>query len=198
MILYICRQSAKSKYKNADNCSVSIKGVNIMEINNNSRVITDEEIRGLMLRPSEKRYIKAGIRAGIIGSVEVKELDSSYSLTGKRLALNIKTLVKDEDSEEEVILYFAPNLTWNIKGKMMKTLKGLECVPEPGKALEMDLMVGMRVNVVIENNEKDGIKYSNIITMTKDKESNTLGNKDRKVSPRKYVSKEEDLEDFDI
>jgi hypothetical protein len=48
---------------------------------------------------------------------------------------------------------------------MVKVLQDLDCLPEAGKRLDLDGMVGMKVKVVIENVERDGIEYSNVISI---------------------------------
>jgi hypothetical protein len=165
-----------------------------METSNSSRMLTEEEIKRLMLRPSIRSCVEEGMHKGTIDSVVVKEIDSKFSETGKRIVLNIKVLVEDEESEEEVALYLAPNFTWSSKGRLIKTLQDLEALPETGGTLDIDAMVGMKVKVVVENVEKDGIEYSNIITMKKAKESKVLGNKNRKVPSRKPILEDETTE----
>lgn len=170
-----------------------------METNNNgSRILSLEEIMSLVTRPSMRSCVEEGMHKGTIDLVVLKEVESKFSETGKRIVLNIKVLVEDEDGEE-VALYISPNFTWSSKGKMLKVLQDLECLPEAGEKLDIDAIVGMKVKVVIENVEKDGIEYSNIVTMKKAKESKMLGNKRRKVPSRKPIVEEETMEfdDFD-
>lgn len=170
-----------------------------MEINNNSpRTLSLEEIIALVTRPSTRRFVEEGMYKGAIDSVALREIDSKFSDTGKRVVLNIKVLVEDEESEEEVFLYLAPNFTWSSKGKLIKVLQDLECLPEAGEKLELDEMVGMKVKVVIENVEKDGIEYSNIISLKKAKEKPNASNKSRKIPSRMPVVEEEPEKDEDL
>lgn len=169
-----------------------------MEANNNgSRILSLEEIIGLVTRPSMRSFVEEGMHKGTIDSVVLKEVESKFSDTGKRIVLNIKVLVEDEEGEE-VVLYLSPNFTWSTKGKMLKVLQDLECLPEAGRTLDIDAMIGMKVNVVIENVEKDGIEYSNILSMKRAKESKLPSNKNRKVPSRKSILEEDtDVEDLD-
>lgn len=166
-----------------------------METNNNSsRILSLEEIMSLVKRPSMISCVEEGMHKGTIDSVVLKEMESKFSETGKRVVLNIKVIVEDEGGEE-VALYLSPNFTWSTKGKMIKVLQDLECLPEAGEKLNIDAMVGMNVKVVIENVEKDGVEYSNIISMKRAKKSKLPSNKSRKVPSRKSIL-EEEVTDF--
>lgn len=166
-------------------------------INNNSRVLSMDEIMSLVTRPSMRSFVEEGIHNGVIDSVVLKEVESKFSETGKRIVLNIKVLVEDEDGEE-VTLYLSPNFTWSSKGKMIKVLQDLECLPEAGETLDIEAMVGMKVKVVIENVEKDGIEYSNIISMKKVKESKLATNMNRRLPSRKSSTEQDvtEIEDW--
>ncbi|NMM65121.1 hypothetical protein HBE96_21285 [Clostridium sp. P21] len=162
-----------------------------MEMNNNSsRILSLEEMMDITKRPSMRSCVEEGMHKGAIDSVVLKEVESKFSGTGKRIVLNIKVIVEDEDGKE-VALYLSPNFTWSTKGKMIKVLQDLECLPEAGERLDIDAMVGMKVKVVVENTEKDGIEYSNIISMKRAKESKVPSNKNRKIPQRKTSSQEE-------
>jgi len=178
---------------------IIVRGVNIMETSNNGpRTLSIEEIISLVTRPSMRNFVEEGVRKGTIDSVALKEVESKFSDTGKRIVLNIKVLVEDEDGEE-VALYLSPNFTWSSKGKMVKVLQDLDCLPEAGEKLDLDAMVGMKVKVVIENIEKDGVEYSNIISMKRAKESKFSSIKNRKIPSRKSIFEEEleEVEELD-
>ena len=115
-----------------------------------------------LIRPSNKYVLDEGLKKGKIFSVEVKTFDSIYHASGKREALNIKVeFIKPNG--ELVYLYFAPTITWSPKGKLMKMLEDLDVVPAMGEELDMNALVGMNVTATIENLQRDGVVYSNIV-----------------------------------
>lgn len=119
-----------------------------------------------IIRPLSKYAVNEGAHNGRIFSVEVKEFDSVYHDSGKRDALNTKVeFIKPNG--EFVYLYYAPTITWSEKGKLMKMLHDLEVVPAEGEELDTNALIGMKVTATIENVERDGIVYSNIVRIQK-------------------------------
>jgi len=122
-----------------------------------------------LVRPSTKsnKYVfDEGPKDGKIFSVEVKEFDSFFHDSGKRVALNIKVeFIKPNG--ELVYLYYAPTITWSEKGKLMKMLHDLDVVPAEGEELDINSLIGMKVTATIEIVERDNNVYSNIIRIQK-------------------------------
>ena len=122
-----------------------------------------------LVRPtnkSKKNPLGDGAQEGRIVSVEVKEFDSFYHDSGKRVALNIKVeFIKPNG--ELVCLYYAPTITWSEKGKFMKLLHDLNAVPVEGEELNIQALISMKVTATIENVERDNIVYSNIVRIQK-------------------------------
>ncbi len=119
-----------------------------------------------LVRPSNKYNLGVGPQKGKIFSVEVKEFDSLYHDSGKRVALNTKVeFIKPNG--EFVYLYYAPTITWSEKGKLMKMLQDLDVVPAEGEELDINALIGMKVTATIENVERDGTVYSNIVRIQK-------------------------------
>lgn len=122
-----------------------------------------------LVRPtnkSKKNPLGDGVQEGRIVSVEVKEFDSFYHDSGKRVALNIKVEFINPNGEL-VYLYYAPTITWFEKGRFMKTLHDLDVVPAEGEELNTQVLIGMRVTATIENVERNNVTYSNIVRIQK-------------------------------
>ena len=115
---------------------------------------------------SNKYVFDEGLKDGKIFSVEVKEFDSFYHDSGKRLALNTKVEFINANGEL-VYLYYAPTITWSEKGRLMKMLHDLDVVPAEGEELDTNALIGMQVTATIENVERDNVVYSNIVRIQK-------------------------------
>ncbi|AIM14941.1 hypothetical protein HW35_00355 [Bacillus sp. X1(2014)] len=128
-----------------------------------------KNVQSKLVRPSSKlnkNPLGDGAQEGRIFSVEVKEFDSFYHDSGKRVALNIKVeFIKPNG--ELVYLYYAPTITWSEKGKFMKMLHDLDVVPAEGEELDIHALIGMKVTATIENVERDNVVYSNIVRIQK-------------------------------
>ncbi len=131
--------------------------------------LEDLAVKNVLARPEgNKRNIDEGSYKGITTLAELAERDSQYSEDGKRVVLNIKVEVEDDEGEM-VDLYISPNYSWSKRGKMIKLLEKLDCLPAPGEAIDLDDLVGIPVQVIVENVEKDGEIYSNIVSIKRDK-----------------------------
>ncbi|MGE7664280.1 hypothetical protein ACQKMN_01040 [Ureibacillus composti] len=125
-----------------------------------------QKLQSRLVRHSNKYVLGDGAQNGKLFSVEVKEFPSNYHVSGKRVALNIKVeFIKPNG--EFVYLYYAPTITWSEKGKFMKMLHDLDVVPAEGEELDINALIGMRVTATIENVERDGTVYSNIVRIQK-------------------------------
>lgn len=128
-----------------------------------------KNVKSKIVRPSsksKKNPLGDGAQEGRIVSVEVKEFDSIYHDSGKRVALNIKVeFIKPNG--ELVSLYYAPTITWSEKGRFMKMLHDLNVVPAEGEELNTQELNGMRVTATIENVERNNVIYSNIVRIRK-------------------------------
>jgi hypothetical protein len=124
--------------------------------------------QSILIRDSNttKYVLNEGVHKGKIFSVEVKEFDSIYHDSGKRVALNTKVeFIKPNG--EFVYLYYAPTITWYEKGKFMKMLHDLDAIPAVGKELDINALVGMNVTATIENVQRGDVIYSNIVRIQK-------------------------------
>jgi hypothetical protein len=144
-----------------------------------------------LLRPEgNKRSIDDGVYEGETTHAEFQEWESKYSEDGTRVVLSIKVEVNDADGDP-VDLYVAPNYSWSSRGNMMKVLENLGLLPGPGERLQLTDLVGIPVQVMVENVEKDGETYSNIIRMKRIalKTSASTGGPEKKVPRKRSILK---------
>lgn len=133
--------------------------------------LADLQQANVLARPeSKKKTVADGAYNGFTRSVEFAERDSQYSDDGKRIVLNIKVEVTDEGGET-VDLYISPNYSWSPRGNMMKILEKLEALPAPGESIALDGLIDIPVQVIVENVEKDNVKYSNIMSIKRLKQN---------------------------
>lgn len=150
-----------------DNWHLSILSVNTTLLKNGGikMKLKDLAHNDILTRPEDSKLnVADGMYVGEIIKVELVERECNYEADGKRVVLNFILEVKDEE-EETVILYFSPNLSWSKRGKLMQTLEKLDALPKPGESIQLEELVGMSIQVIVENNEKDGVTYSNVISM---------------------------------
>jgi hypothetical protein len=120
-----------------------------------------------LVRPEEnKRSISDGMYEGTTAYAELQERECRFSKDGTRVVLSIRVEVEDEDGET-VDLYVAPNYSWSKRGHMMQLLESLDALPEPGESIALQDLVGIPVQVLVENVEKNGEVYSNIVRIKK-------------------------------
>lgn len=124
--------------------------------------------RRIIKRPVFSNFVPDGERDGEIIAVDMCEIDSIKYPGTKLDAINFKVKVKGEHGVD-MTLFHRLLFTWGRNTKFMETLENLEMVPAEGEELDIDAFVGMKVIVEVENREKDGKNYSNIINMTKRK-----------------------------
>ncbi|MFJ8263017.1 hypothetical protein ACIQ4I_13870 [Rummeliibacillus sp. NPDC094406] len=165
----------------------------------------------VLARPeANKRTIPDGAYNGETTKAEFLERDSQYSEDGKRVVLNIKIEVED-DAEEVIDLYIAPNYSWSKQGNMMKILEKLDVLPAPGESIDLDELVGIPVQVIVENVEKDGETYSNIVSIKRIKANQpqrtikkkpiakkTVAPKRRVIKKRLFGEQSTSTDEFDI
>lgn len=133
--------------------------------------LADLQHANVLARPeSNKKTVADGAYNGSIRSAEFAERDSQYSDDGKRIVLNIKVEVTDEDGET-VDLYISPNYSWSSRGNMVKILEKLEALPAPGESIALDDLIDIPVQVIVENVEKDNVTYSNIVSIKRTKQT---------------------------
>ncbi|MCT4509513.1 MAG: hypothetical protein N4A48_12310 [Tepidibacter sp.] len=72
-----------------------------------------------------------------------------------------------EDNGERVELYFNIPFKWYEAGKLVKTLRKLDNLPEKGEQLDIDKLKNMNVIVEVKNTYKNGEEYSNIVDIEK-------------------------------
>lgn len=124
-----------------------------------------KNLQSNLVRPSSrlnKNPLGDGAQEGRIFSTEVKEFDSFYHDSGKRVALNIKVEFTNPNGEL-VYLYYSPTITWSEKGNLMKMLHDLDVVPAEGEELDINALIGMKVTATIENVMRDNSTHSKIV-----------------------------------
>jgi hypothetical protein len=127
--------------------------------------LADLQNQDYLDRPEgNKRSIEDGVYEGETSHAEFQEWESKFSEDGTRVVLSIRVEVEDADGEL-VDLYISPNYSWSKRGNMVKVLENLDILPGPGERLQLEDLVGIPVQVMVENVEKDGETYSNIIRM---------------------------------
>lgn len=147
--------------------------------------LEDLQHKNLLARPAyNKITIPNGAYNGELTKAELVERDSKYSEDKKRVVLNLKVEVGDDEGEV-VDLYIAPNYSWSKKGGMIKILENLEILPEPGETIDLDELIGIPVQVIVENVEKDDETYSNIVSIKRIKTIQSQRRNQKKSFTRK-------------
>lgn len=151
--------------------------------------LEDLQHANVLARPADnKRTIPDGAYNGEMTNAEFVERDSQYSEDGKRVVLNIKVEVEDDEGEV-VDLYIAPNYTWSKRGSMIKILEKLGALPAPGESIDLDELVGIPVQVIVENIEKDDETYSNIVSIKRIKTAQSQSTIQKKSITKKPITK---------
>lgn len=118
-----------------------------------------------LLRPKEIRMnIPEGFHRGNIEAAMTKIVESQFTDTGKREVLEIKVSITLPNGETATLNHQV-TLTWNPKGHMLPLLQKLDALPAPGEELNLDNLIGLPVNVVVENVKKGDRIFSNIVSM---------------------------------
>lgn len=158
--------------------------------------LADLQSQDYLDRPEgNKRSIEDGVFEGETSHVELQEWESKFSEDGTRVVLSIK--VEVEDAEGELVdLYIAPNYSWSKRGNMSKVLENLNMLPEPGERLNLEDLVGIPVQVMVENVEKDGETYSNIIRLKRLAQNRSASARipEKKVPRKRPVPKSSQVE----
>lgn len=173
----------------------------------NKMKLEDLQHTNVLARPADNKHtVPDGAYNGETINAEFIERDSQYSDDGKRVVLNIKVEVEDDEGEA-VDLYSAPNYSWSKRGNMIKILEKLDALPAPGESIDLEELVGIPVQVIVENVEKDGDTYSNIVSIKRIKRAQSQSSRQRKpilkksIVPRRSAMKErsaslEEADDF--
>ena len=158
--------------------------------------LEDLQHANVLARPADnKRNIPDGAYNGETTKAEFIERESKFSEDNTRVVLNLKIEVQDDEGEV-VDLYISPNYSWSKRGNMMKILEKLDTLPAPGESIDIDELVGIQVQVIVENVEKDGETYSNIVSIKRVKPSNQHNARNRKPITKKSAgSKQNELEE---
>lgn len=155
----------------------------------------------VLTRPvSNKKTIMEGAYNGETISAVLVEKESQFSADGFRVVLIIKVEVQDQD-DETVELYSSSNFSWSKRGRMLKVLEKLEALPDQGESINLEELEGIPVQVIVENIEKDGEIYSNIVSMKKIKQKKKKAKKAKSNFIRTRAAKvysEEIDDDIDI
>jgi len=118
--------------------------------------------------------IADGVYAGVISQAELIERESKYSSDGFRVVLRLQVEIEDEDGET-VSLFSNANVSWSKKATMVKLLEDLKFLPAPGEGLQLRDLVGLGVQAMIENVERDGTTFSNIVSLKQSGSKRTSG-----------------------
>jgi len=158
--------------------------------------LEDLKHANVLARPADnKRTIPDGAYNGETTNAEFVERESKFSEDNTRVVLNIKVEVQDDEGEV-VDLYIAPNYSWSKRGNMMKILEKLAALPAPGESIDIDELVGIPVQVIVENVEKDGETYSNIVSIKRVKTSSPENVRNRKyITKKSAVPKQSEMEE---
>lgn len=133
--------------------------------------LEDLQHANVLARPvSNKKNTSDGTYDGVIRSAEFAERDCQYSADGKRIVLNLKVEVIDDEGEE-VDLYIAPNYSWSTRGNMVKILENIGALPAPGETMALEDLIDIPVQVIVENVDKDNVTYSNITSIKRIEQS---------------------------
>ena len=115
---------------------------------------------------NRKKYAADGVYQGYLEKAEKLIVNSAFTDTGKKETIVFTAIIKNRDGEE-VELPFFNNLTWSKYGNLHKTLVELDRLPKEGEIFDLTSVEGIAVEVTVENNEKNGIVYSNIVELKK-------------------------------
>lgn len=149
--------------------------------------LADIEQIDVLTRPAgNKRTIADGTYLGETTNAEYVERDSQYSDDGKHVVINIKVEVINHQGEV-IDLYIAPSYSWSKRGNMMKILEKLEVLPAPGEFIHLDELIGIPVQIIVENVNKDGETYSNIVSIKRVKSNNSQYVSNRQPNTKKSV-----------
>lgn len=114
------------------------------------------------VRPMHDFQVPDGQYTGMIMEALFKEMQSKYHTSGYREVLSIRVRVFHANGETP--LFYTVNFDWSNR-RFVKTLEDLDVLPERGQAFDPRLLDGQNVMVTIFNEEKNGINYSNIVTL---------------------------------
>ena len=114
------------------------------------------------VRPMHDFHVQNGEYTGRIMDALFKEMPSMYHTSGYREVLSIRVRVFHDSGETP--LFYTVNFDWSNR-RFVKTLEDLDVLPERGQAFDPRLLDGQNVMVTILNEEKNGINYSNIVTL---------------------------------
>lgn len=106
----------------------------------------------------------------IIGA-KYAEKKSNYTEDGKRVVLDYT--VEVDYNGKLVYLDYVVTYNWSMKSNMVKFLIKMGCLPEPGENLSLEKLVGIPVEVTVENVTKNGVTYSNITGIKRHDEVDT-------------------------
>lgn len=125
-----------------------------------------EKNNGRLNRPkTTHQTTRDGVTSGVIVSVTTEKREDTYK-GGTRDVLEVHVNVESDDGEP-VTLYSFYNINWSKKSNLMKFLDKLGKIPTLGESIELADLVGLPVQVTVENVEKNGETYSNIVSIRK-------------------------------
>ena len=122
---------------------------------------TNHASESIFIREEVKSNIVLdGKRDGTMISFFTETKKSKF--TGKdRTTLTYGVEVEDDDGDPVTLLYFV-TVDWKPESEFMTLLENFNRMPKIGKGFDAEWLIGEEVSVIVENNKKDGKKYSNI------------------------------------
>lgn len=153
--------------------------------------LADLQNDDFLQRPEgNKRTTEDGVYQGITAYAEFQEWSCNFSKDGTRVVLSLR--IEVEDSEGELVdLFISPNYSWSKKGKMVKLLEDLDMLPGPGEGIKLTDLVGIPVQVTVENVEKDEEMYSNIVSIKRNgpKRTKTTSSSEKRKAKKRPIPK---------
>ena len=114
------------------------------------------------VRPAQDAPVPSGEHAGIIMDAIEKTLPSKFHSSGEREVLSLQIRIFLPDSEPH--LFYTVNWDWKNRS-FTRLLYDLGVLPERGQAFDPESLAGLDVVATVSNAEKDGVTYSNIISL---------------------------------
>ena len=107
--------------------------------------------------------ISEGYHTATIASLEYRLVTDNYSDDKAEIPRLVPTfdVVSDDGEEATLTKYFS--ILWSEKSNLRKLAKATQRLPDHGDNFDPDTLIGAKLIVVVENKEKDGKTYSNIV-----------------------------------
>ena len=108
-----------------------------------------------------KNVISDGLHEAIISAFEYREMIDNFKKC--ETIVLVPTFNVTSDDGEEATLNKYISLTWSDKSNLKKLAKATNALPLQGEAFDPDNLIGARVILSVENEEKDSRTISKIV-----------------------------------